>query len=341
MSAEPARRTAVGGLATLRWRITIGATAIVLFVLLIVSLAVAGLLRGSLDRSTEELLSERVAAVEVLVADGELGPILDSTGREIGQVQVIDDAGRVVSRTSGLADTTRFDVVDTPGVGQRAAQTVKGATIDNDPGEQYRVVSSTVATPDGAVTIYAVTSLDASQDAQRYLVSRLLWALPLVGLVTGAVIFGVVGTALGPVERMRRDVEQMSATNLSARLTVGGHDDELARLGSTMNGLLERLDSSARQQRLFAANASHELRSPLSAIRTDLEVGLEYPDRAAWPRTAHDALLEVERLERLSRDLRTLSRQHGATPTASTDVVAAVRDEVARRGSGLDQKSVV
>lgn len=320
-------------LASLRWRITLGATAIVLFALLIVSLAVAGLLRRSLDRNTDELLSERIDAVAALIDAGELNPILDSTGREIGQVQVIDADGVVVSNTSGLAATTRFDVVPSPRVGEKVVATVNGASIDNDPGEMYRLVSSTVTTQDGAFSVFAVTSLDTSEAAQGYLTSRLLWSLPLIGLVTGAVIYGVVGRALTPVERMRRRVEEMSATDRTARLDLGRHDDELTRLGSTMNGFLERLDASAAQQRLFAANASHELRSPLSAMRTDLEVGLAYPERTDWTRTANDALIEIERLERLSRDLRSLTKAADSARFEVVDVVELVRNEIERRNA--------
>src|SRR4029077_14834285 len=69
----------------------------------------------------------------------------------------------------------------------------------------------------------------------------------------------------------------------------------------------DRLQDAADRQQVFAASASHELRSPLSAIRTELEVGLAYPERADWPRIADDSLVELDRLEALARDLRVLT----------------------------------
>ena len=71
--------------------------------------------------------------------------------------------------------------------------------------------------------------------------------------------------------------------------------------------MLDRLQDAADRQQLFAASASHELRSPLSAIRSELEVGLAYPDRADWPKIASDSLVEVDRLEALARELRVLT----------------------------------
>jgi signal transduction histidine kinase len=97
--------------------------------------------------------------------------------------------------------------------------------------------------------------------------------------------------------------------------------------------MLDRLEEAAGQQRLFAAAASHELRSPLSTIRTELEVGLAYPDRAEWSRVAEDTLIEVARLDELTRDLRILTRSRSMRATAAvpiqlSDLVAA---EVALR----------
>ncbi len=321
---------------SLRWRITAGATSIVVFAFLVTALAVSGLLGRSIDANTEQLLRSRVSAVSGMAVAGPLDDVLESTGREVGQVQVVDAAGEIVSRTSGLAGTTRFDVIDAPPVGQWAVTTVDGTEIDNDSSEQYRLVALTTSTPTGPVTVYAVTSLDPSDDAQTYLQSRLLITLPLLGLLTAAVVFWVVGRSLRPVEEMRQQVERISADDLRARVTPSDNEDELSRLGGTLNGLLDRLAQAAEQQQLFAANVSHELRSPLSAMRTDLEVGLAYPERTDWQRTASDALIEIDRLERLARGLRafnTLGR--GGASTSSCDLVDVVRGEVRRRSADV------
>ena len=111
-------------------------------------------------------------------------------------------------------------------------------------------------------------------------------------------------------------------------MRAGSSDDEIAKLGLTLNRMLDRLEEAASRQRLFAAASSHEMRSPLSTIRTELEVGLAYPDRADWAKIAEDSLIEVARLEELTRDLRLLTRSRSmqvsaAQPVALSELVAA------------------
>jgi len=315
----------------LRWTITIGATAIVILALLIAALAVTGLLNRSIATGAERSLIDRVDAVREVIRSGDLPDVLEPTGRETGQIQVRDSDGALVASTLGLGRTSRFDVIDAPVVGATVTARVDGSIIDNNPSEQYLIVASTVQSADGPLTIYGVTSLEPAFQAEDYLESRLLVVLPLLGLVTGVVVFTVVGRALRPVEHMRSQVEQITANDLSMRVIPPASDDEIARLGATLNGLLDRLDRSAVQQRVFAASASHELRSPLSAIRTNLEVGLAYPERTDWEQTATDALIEIARLEQLSTDLRTLTRQHENTTRHATDIAAATISEIERR----------
>ncbi len=317
---------------SLRWKVTIGATAVLSFALLLTALGVAGLLRRSIEYDTRSLLTERVRAVGALISEGGLTDTLESTGREIGQLQVIDADGQVVSRTPGLADSTRFDVVAAPRLGQEVVTTVDGATIDDDPAERYQVIAHTVDSPAGLMTVYGVTSLDAGRKAQQHLETRLLLALPLLAAFVGLVIYRVVGRAMRPVEVMRRDVERIADGDLSARVTPTASDDELARLGDTLNHMLERLENAATQRELFAAAASHELRSPLSAVRTELEVALAYPDRADWSQTAEDSLIEIDRLEHLARDLRVLTRNRSVQPAdRRCDLGALARSEITRR----------
>ena len=160
----------------------------------------------------------------------------------------------------------------------------------------------------GPLTIYAVTSLDSARRAERYLRHSLLIGLPLLVALAAWLIWWVVGRALAPVDAMRAEVDRIEAEDLSGRVEPGSSDDEIANLGLTLNRMLDRLEEASDRQQLFAAAASHELRSPLSTIRTELEVGLAYPDRAEWPKVAEDSLIEVDRLEELTRDLRTLTR---------------------------------
>jgi signal transduction histidine kinase len=131
---------------------------------------------------------------------------------------------------------------------------------------------------------------------------------------------------------MRAEVDRIQAEDLARRVHPAGGDSEIARLGATLNRMLDRLTDAAERQRLFAASASHELRSPLSAIRTELEVGLAYPERADWPKVASDSLVEIDRLEALARELRFLTRPHtGGTGGDRRDLWGLVVEEVGRR----------
>jgi signal transduction histidine kinase len=115
-----------------------------------------------------------------------------------------------------------------------------------------------------------------------------------------------------------------------------GTSDEIARLAQTMNDMLSRLDGAAQSQRRFVADASHELRSPLAAIRTTLEVGLAHPDKAPWPAIADRAVQQSARLEDLIRQLLLLAKADERLLAARPEPVdlgsllADIRDTTAR-----------
>ena len=95
---------------------------------------------------------------------------------------------------------------------------------------------------------------------------------------------------------------------MDRRVPEPATDDEVGRLARTMNAMLARLETSAHKQRQFVSDASHELRSPLASIRTNLEVALRNPDRADWPEVAQRALAEDVRMEDTVSELLDLAR---------------------------------
>ncbi len=131
----------------------------------------------------------------------------------------------------------------------------------------------------------------------------------------------VVGRALRPVEAIRSRVAQIGAGELDQRVPDPGTGDEVGRLAATMNRMLDRLQRSSQRQRRFVSDASHELRSPLASLRTQLEVALAHPERAEWPAVAAGVLEEGERMERLVDDLLALARADEGAALAHTEEV--------------------
>ncbi|WP_253864368.1 sensor histidine kinase [Prauserella halophila] len=158
----------------------------------------------------------------------------------------------------------------------------------------------------------------------------LIGAPALLAVVAGLTWFST-GRALGPVDAIRREFARLSARDLRGRMPVPAGDDAPARLAVTLNDTLDRLDESVRKQRQFVADASHELRSPLAALRTPLEVAQEHPDRVDWPGIVSGTLEDLDRLDRLVADLLTLARidaetREGGEPTELAELITEVAD---------------
>ena len=333
MAPVTAWGSVLGDRHSVRWRVTLGASLLLGLALTVTTLAAAGLMRRALTADEDAVLTDRADEVTDLIDTGLLSPVLESAGQQVGQVEVIDAAGRIVARTPDISVTIRLDVVDAPPVGRQRVFTVDGASVAGATGVQYRILARTVESESGPLTIYVASRNSAALRAQRYLHNSMLFVLPIFLLLTGWLISRLVKRALAPVEAMRVEVDRIEANQLSTRVDPGVTDDEITKLGNTLNRMLDRLEQAAARQELFAASASHELRSPLSAIRTELEVGLAYPEQADWPTIARDSLIDVERLEELSRSLRTLTRSRSAVATVARpfDLAELVASEVARR----------
>jgi len=157
-------------------------------------------------------------------------------------------------------------------------------------------------------TVVMGHSVADADEAVDTVIGLLFVAVPLIDLVVFGLMLLVVGRALRPVERMRREVDAVTATSLDQRIADPGTRDEIGRLAATMNRMLARLDDSQRSQRRFISDASHELKSPLASLRQYAEVARDYPGRISEADLADAVLDESGRLERLVGNLLILAR---------------------------------
>ncbi|MEU6341467.1 HAMP domain-containing sensor histidine kinase [Streptomyces sp. NPDC046977] len=189
------------------------------------------------------------------------------------------------------------------------------------------------------VLVHAGASLAARETAVRSTGLAMLAGLPLVLLVVGGVTWLVTRRALAPVEGIRREMAAITTSeDLSRRVPEPASRDEVARLARTTNETLTALEAAVDRQRRFVADASHELRSPIASLRTQLEVGSAHPQLLDVP----GAVKDTERLQHLAADLLLLARlDAGERPgQGRVDLGALLREEVGRRPADRTPVSV-
>jgi signal transduction histidine kinase len=129
----------------------------------------------------------------------------------------------------------------------------------------------------------------------------------LLGVVAWSVHF-LVGRSLRRVERIRTQVGRIGAGRLSRRVDVPATGDELQALATTMNSMLGRIEEADQRQRQFVSDASHELRGPITTLRTGLEIAGSDPDGGTWRDMSPVLAEQTRRLQGLVEDLLTLSK---------------------------------
>lgn len=226
-----------------------------------------------------------------------------STLDPTAEAQVLATDGTVLAATAtlaGLPAIYQLPAGATAPVRQKAADGVVPTAI--------RVIAVRLQVGGRPVTVITGTDLDLLNHVRAAFARNLLLGLPVILVLASGAVWTVVGRTLRPVEEIRRAVTSITSANLSRRVPEPATSDEVSRLARTMNDMLGRLDRAAQQQRRFVADASHELRSPLAALRTTLEVGLAHPTRAPWSVIAARAAEQTLRLEDLIEQLLLLAK---------------------------------
>ncbi|MFJ2238512.1 ATP-binding protein [Streptomyces sp. NPDC087859] len=314
---------------SVRSRATLGAGLVVAVALVMAGAAVLLSLRSNLIDQADTQAERSARGVATLLATGKSPADLD-LGDE-NPVQVVDANGTLVAVSDGLEriSGTATDVVKAPArpgspsdddsdddaddttapepgeIGDDVELTDGTATIDGESAD-YRFAALPVETDDGVeLTVYAGESLDTEQSAVDTALTVMLIGFPLLLGVVAAATWLVTRRALRPVEGIRREMAAITASeDLARRVPEPDTHDEVAALARTTNATLAALEASVERQRRFVADASHELRSPLASLRTQLEVGAAHPELLDVPGAVQDTV----RLQRLAADLLLLAR---------------------------------
>jgi signal transduction histidine kinase len=312
------------------------ATAVVGLVLAAGGISMIFLLHQSQVADIEAAASLRATAIAGLIDENRLPNPIPVKTDDSAVVQVLDGAGRVVDSSDNVVGEPPVVHFLPKGTGL-AAHTVHGLPT-GDAGAEYRVVALRINTSAGSRVVYVATALKGVQTAVHQVGAILGLGLPLILAVVGITTWVMVGRALRPVDRIRGEVADISAGDLSRRVPEPGTADEVGRLAGTMNAMLERLQRASERQRRFVGDASHELRSPIAALRAQLEVTRTQAG-PAWTPTDEAMLDEVLRMEGLIDNLLVLARSdsrpiRAQLPLMDLDDVVLGEVRRARNGHG-------
>jgi len=323
------RRLKVGHLG-IRQRTTLIAVLVVGVSLGVAMVALVVTARTSLETQITNTVETRAQDIALLVSAGPVPHPIPGRGEDL-LVQVIDDNGEVVASSASIDGQAPLnDIMLAPGQSRTLQvgaltefeeEVVPGNAEGDSPYGGFVVAAVGAESPGrGPQTVLVAASLDPVMQLESLLAPRLALGLPVILLVVGLTVWALTGQALRPVEAIRSEAEAISGTSLGRRVPEPGTSDEIGRLAETMNRMLDRLEASARSQRQFVSDASHELKSPIATIRTILDVVRreQSPDSYAF---VEDVAAENDRLEHLVQNLLLLARfDEGVLQTRPADV---------------------
>jgi len=319
----PARRSRP---ASVRVRTTFAAVGVVGLALVAGAVGLVLVLRTTLTNEVRTAARHRAddVAVALAASDGEIPALGAADDDDDVMVQVLDDDGTVLA-------ASRDAPADRPVARLRPGTSARVRVPGED--DDFLAVARVADTSAGPLVVLVARTLEDVTESTGVVIRLLVPGIPALLLVVGATTWRITGRALAPVEAIRDEVEGISAAELHRRVPVPAGSDEIARLAVTMNSMLDRLEAAAARQRRFIADASHELRSPVAAIRQHAEVARAHPDRTSTDELAGTVVEEILRLQGLVDDLLLLVRadEHGLVLRARpVDVDDLVFEEAAR-----------
>jgi two-component system OmpR family sensor kinase len=300
----------------IRWRLTITFAAVMATLLATLIAFLYFHFRSDLDLNIDQSLSSRAQDIAVLLrqdnpADTQ-GLLRRLPAGNDNVVQVLGRNGRVLGTSGGRSQPPLLHSSELAAA-LRAPRLIQRA-------ETFRLYSLPLPSEQRIVVVgVPLAERDAALDK---LDTNLLIGIPPALLLATLAAYALAAGALRPVEKMRRRAAMISTDEISTRLPLPSSQDEIRRLGITLNQMLDRLEAGLNHERLFIANASHELRMPLAVLKAELEVSLRERGDAEQLRGAMtSAIEETNRIAKLAEDLLLLARaEDGTLPIDSDDL---------------------
>lgn len=312
-----------------RWRLTLWFSALLVITLIVLASLVFFVLRERLYAELDDQLLDQAALTRTSIDVHNGAPAFNESVDHTGDYfrRLIDAQGQVRGGNSAefggvpldqavvaaaLAGTTQFSILTTLGSPPEGPDPVDQGDVQDPPREVLRIVTEPVrGGPDDAIigALQVGTDRDDVDGPLAQLLGVLVLASPVTLLAAGAGGYVMAGRALAPVAEITDLAARIGARDLHDRLRLDLPDDELGRLARTFNAMLSRIEEAFTRQRQFTADAAHELRTPLSLMRAQVDLALARPRSAAAYREALQGLDgDLKRLTGLVGSLLTLAR---------------------------------
>jgi signal transduction histidine kinase len=311
--------------------------------------------RGRVLVQVDELLAANLESAAYLVQQGDdqtgtwdsatqaLAAVVQRAAPDdnTGTVGIVDGEARLVPGVP--LDVDLLAVPDfVPHVTAAAAQgePVIGTFAEDGVVWRYLATRITVDAADPSDVVFSIV-YDIEAELAEINAAARVWVIAstaTIAVIAGAAAL-VTTRLLRPLRQMRQTAERISAQSLSERLPVQGRDD-VSELASTMNDMLDRLDSSMDSQRQLLSDVGHELKTPITIVRGHLEV-MDADDSADVRETVELAVDELERMGRLVQDLAAAASLHGPSPIRPTPVdTADLMHQILRKAGGIEGAQV-
>lgn len=317
----------------IRVRLTAAFAAAMVVVLVAAGLFVYVRLRGNLDEMVDEGLGARAAAAAAQRdapggPEDAAGPALTEEDEGFAQVVTVD------GRSLGTTGDVRVVALSRPEL-ERAAgeEIVLERPVEGIEGD-VRLLARPASDAPGSAVVIAGQSLEERDEALAGVVTSFAVGGPVAVVLASLIGYGLASAGLGPIEAMRRRAAEVSIVDAGEPLPLPAARDEVRRLGETLNAMLVRLRRSFEREQRFVADASHELRTPIAVVKTELEGALRSGDCGPGVRDALVAAIdECDQLGQLAEDLLIVARAaDGRLPIHATRLdVRALLDTQAER----------